>query len=86
MTQDFKHKLLQIAENITSNELARMKFICDLPDGVKEPIENPREFFNKLLARDKIHQGNVEYLVWLLEKTENLSLAQRVKREMGKII
>ncbi|XP_068693145.1 uncharacterized protein [Montipora foliosa] len=72
---DFNYKLFQIAENITSDVLKKMKFLCDLPEGVKESINEPLEFLSELQTRGKIYPGEVTYLVSLLEKTNNLELA-----------
>ena len=85
---DFNYKLYKIAENITSDVLKKMKFLCDLPEGVKEYITEPLNFLSELKTRGKIYPGEVTYLVSLLEKTNNLELARHVSDvlELGKIL
>ena len=84
---DFNYLLLQVADEIKSDELADMKFLCEgddtLPRNKYEQIENPREMLNALKRSGKIRPGEVMYLVALLEKVGLVRLAERVK-EMGK--
>lgn len=82
---EFNYKLLKIAQQITHDALEDMKFVCDLPIGKLESINEPREFLSILLERGKIVPGDVTYLVSLLEKTENIQLASAVMEELGKI-
>ena len=82
---EFNYKLLKIAKEITHDVLEDMKFLCDLPMGVLESINRPREFLSILLNRGKIVPGDVTYLVSLLENTENIRLASVVMEELGKI-
>ena len=83
---DFNRKLFEIAENITSDVLYKMKYLCNLPDGIKESINKPLEFFGELQKRGKIWPGNVTYLVSLLEETKNVELSKLVRLELGKIL
>ena len=78
---DFNRLLLQIANEIKSDELAKMKFLCDLPRGKLEQITNPTELLNILSKSDKIRPGEVMYLVTLLEGVGLVQLAERVKEE-----
>ena len=78
---DFNYFLLQIASEIKSDELAEMKFQCDLPRGKLEQITNPRELLSILSKSDKIRPGEVMYLVTLLERAGLVQLAQRVMEE-----
>ena len=84
---DFNYFLLQVANEIKSDELADMKFLCEgddiLPRNKYEQIANPREMLNALKRSGKIRPGEVMYLVALLEKVGLVRLAERVK-EMGK--
>ncbi|XP_068741739.1 uncharacterized protein [Montipora capricornis] len=77
---DFKKRLFDIAQRITSDTLIEMKFICDLPDGVKNSIDDPLKFLGALEKRGKIYPGDVTYLVSLLEETDNLKLARFVRQ------
>ena len=83
---DFKCKLLSIAAEITTDALIKMLFICGLPARVKESIDEPVKLFQALLTRSVISPDDVTHLVWLLEKTGNLQLAQRVTLELGKML
>ena len=78
---EFNHFLLEIADEITKDQIDEMKFLCegDLPKGVLDSIENPREFLNFLRIRGKIGPDDVPYLVSLLEGIGNIQLADIVK-------
>ena len=82
---DFNIFLLQIADEITIDELQAMKFVCEgaTPRGKLEPIANPRELLNFLRRSGKIRPGDVMHLVTLLEGVGLVQLAERVK-EGGK--
>ena len=82
---EFNYKLLKIAKEITHDVLEDMKFVCDLPSGERESINEPREFLSILYKRGKIIPGDVTYLVSLLENTDNGRLASAVMEELGKI-
>ena len=85
--QEFNRFLLEIADEITSDQFDRIKFLCkdDLPKGRLDSIENPREFLNFLGIRGKIRPDDVSYLVSLLEDTGNIQVANTVK-ELGQIL
>ena len=84
---DFNKFLLEIADEITSDELKAMKFVCEgaIPRGKLELIANPRELLNFLRRSGKIRRGDVMHLVTLLKEVGLVQLAERVK-EGGKII
>ena len=86
-TTYFNRFLLQIANEIKSDELEDMKFVCegddDLPRTKLEPIANPRELLDVLRKSGKIKPGEVINLVTLLERVGLVQLAERVK-EAGK--
>jgi len=77
----FRVFLLHIAEDITEDELDKLKFLCqeDLPRGTLESVKTPRAFFELLCERGKICLGNVTYLENLLENAGNKQLANKVK-------
>ena len=84
---DFNYFLLQTANEIKSDELANMKFLCEeddaFPRGKLEQITNPTELLNILSKSDKIRPGEVMYLVTLLERVGLVKLAGKVM-EQGK--
>ena len=80
----FNKFLLQIAKEITSEELEELKFLCtSIPRGKLELITNPSELLNFLRRSGKIRPGEVMHLVTLLEEAGLVQLAERVK-EGGK--
>ena len=84
---EFKCKLLSIAAEITTDALKKMLFISDLPERVKESIDDePVKLFQELLTRTVISPDDVTHLVWLLEETGNQQLAQRVTLGLGKML
>ena len=82
---DFNIFLLQIADEITSDELKAMKFVCEgaIARGNLELIANPKELLNALRRSGIIRPGDVMYLVTLLKGVGLVQLAERVK-EAGK--
>ena len=87
---EFNAFLVEIADEITTEELRQMKFLClernnNLPRGRLDDIKEPREFVNFLRRRDKISPGNVGFLTWLLDRTGNTRLANMIS-ERGKNI
>ena len=87
---EFNAFLVNIADEITKEELHQMKFLCleqnnNLPKGRLDDIKEPREFVNFLRRRDKISPGNVGFLTWLLDRTGNTRLANMIS-ERGKNI
>ena len=91
-TAEFNAFLAQIADQITEEELEKMKFLCDgpqtnnyLPREKLHAIKNPREVLSFLRYHDKICLGDVSYLVWLLRKVGRDELAASIE-EQGKIL
>ena len=82
---NFNIFLLQVADEITIDELKAMKFACEgaIPRGKLELIANPKELLNALRRSGIIRPGDVMYLVTLLEGVGLVQLAERVK-EAGK--
>ena len=80
---EFNAFLVEIADEITKEEVHAMKFLClernnNLPRGRLDDIKEPREFVNFLRRRDKISPGNVGFLTWLLNCTGNKRLADMI--------
>ena len=73
---DCNYFLLRVADEIKSDELADLKFLCAGDDTLTEML-------NALKRSGKIRPGEVMYLVALLEGVGLVRLAERVK-EMGK--
>ncbi|KAJ7326137.1 hypothetical protein OS493_027988 [Desmophyllum pertusum] len=56
--EEFNVFLIKIADEITEEEVGKMKFLCqqpnnNLPRGKLDPIKEPREFLNFLRKRGK---------------------------------
>jgi len=86
--EEFNAFLVKIADEITKDELHRMKFLCmelnnNLPRGRLDEIKETQEFVNFLRQRGKISPEDVGYLIWLLDKSGNTRLADMI-RERGK--
>ncbi len=80
----FRVFLIEIAREITTEELKNLKFLCedDLPKGELSSIMSAREFLVALWKGGKICPGDLNYLTNLLETAGNIQLANRV-REKG---
>ena len=59
--------LMKIADEITKEEVAKMKFLCSHFRRPLEAIEEPVEFVNFLRRRGIISPGDVGYLIGLLD-------------------
>ena len=73
---------VNIADEITKEELEKMKFLCArqnnnnyLPLGKLDAIENQREFLDFLRQQGKIRQDDMSYLEWLLRTVGRKELA-----------
>ena len=87
---EFNAFLVQIADEITKEELDEMKFLCfelnnNLPRGRLDEIKAPREFVNFLRERGIISPGDVGFLKYLSETTGKIKLANLIS-ERGKQI
>ena len=79
---EFDVFLVNIADEITKEELEEMKFLCArqnnnnyLPLGKLDAIENQREFLDFLRQQGKIRQDDLSYLEWLLRTVGRIDLA-----------
>ena len=79
---EFDAFLVNIADEITKEELEKMKFLCArqnnnnyLPLGKLDAIENQREFLDFLRQHGKIRQDDMSYLEWLLRTVGRIDLA-----------
>ena len=87
---EFNAFLVEIADQITKDEVPEMKFLCleqdnNLPRGKLDEIKEPREFVRFLRKRGIISPGNIGFLTWLLDSTGNKRLANMII-ERGKQI
>lgn len=87
---EFNSFLVEIADEITEEELRHMKFLCfelnnNLPRGRLDEINAPREFVNFLRERGVISPGDIGFLKWLLETAGKIKLANLIS-ERGKQI
>lgn len=74
---------MKIADEITKEEVAKMKFLCSHLRRPLEAIEEPVEFVNFLRRRGIISPGDVGYLIGLLDNSGNTRLADTI-RDRGK--
>lgn len=80
---EFNVFLMKIADEITKEEVAKMKFLCSHLRRPLEAIEEPVEFVNFLRRRGIISPGDVGYLIELLDNSGNTRLADMI-RDRGK--
>ena len=88
---EFSAFLVEIADEITKEEVHHMKFLCleennNLPRGRLDEIKEPREFVSFLRQRGKLSPGDVGYLIGLLKNTGNTRLADMIRERGKKII
>ena len=77
---DFHRVLNEVAKDIDSETLNSLKFMCK--DVFKpwelEIINTPLKFLIKLEQRGKIHEGDVQFLIRLLESEEKSMLVGKL--------
>ena len=80
MTDPFRSILLDISQEITTRNLADMKYACDndIPDGVLEKLKTPVDLFTELQHRDLLSEENKEFLARLLLKIGRQELARKL--------
>ena len=90
--EEFNAFLVNIADEITEEDLEKMIFLCDgqknnnhLPRGKLVAIKNQIEFLSFLCQHGKISLEDVSYLVWLLRNVGRAGLAALIE-EQGKIL
>ena len=61
---DFRVLLLEISNELTKSDLADLKFLCRdvIQAGVAQNITRPFELFSLLEDRDKLSEGNRDFL------------------------
>lgn len=80
---EFNVFLMKIADEITKEEVAKMKFLCSHLRRPLGAIEEPVEFVNFLRRSGIISPGDVGYLIGLLDNSGNTRLADMI-RDRGK--
>ncbi|XP_051009819.1 caspase-8 [Acomys russatus] len=89
---DFNSCLYQIAENLGSEELAALKFLCldHIPQKKQEPINDALMLFQRLQEKSMLEEGNLSFLKELLFRINRLDLLTNVlnssKDEMVKVL
>ena len=90
---EFNALLVNIADQITEEELEKMKFLCVrqnnsnyLPRGKLVANKSQREFLNFLRQHDKICPEDVSYLVWLLRNVGCIDLAASIEEQGNNLI
>lgn len=83
MNSEYRELLMDIADEVTLKELARMKFMCaDILPDVKPNGELLVEVFNFFLELEKqniLSVDNLERLKYLLEKAKRKDLVAKVE-------
>ncbi|CAH3038737.1 unnamed protein product [Pocillopora meandrina] len=87
-TEEFNAFLVNIADEITEEDLEKMIFLCDgqknnnhLPRGKLVAIKNQIEFLSFLCQHGKISLEDVSYLVWLLRNVGRAGLAALIEEQ-----
>ena len=72
----FKKNLMSISDQLTMEDLAKMKFFVQgyIPKGKLQNITKPFELFTLMMENDLLSPTNVDLLVKLLESTGRLDL------------
>ena len=75
-TSVFKKNLMSISNQLTMEDLAKMKFFVQgyIPKGKLQNITKPFELFSLMMENDLLSPTNVDLLAKLLESTGRLDL------------
>eukprot|EP00118_Oscarella_pearsei_P025413 m.308142 g.308142 ORF g.308142 m.308142 type:complete len:707 (+) comp43446_c0_seq1:124-2244(+) len=72
----YRKKLKQISDELTSRELSRLKQLCaeDVPTSRREKAKTGQMLFNQLEELGLIERGNLDYLIRLLERLQRIDV------------
>ena len=85
---DHRKLLMNISDHLTSEDFAKLKYICkeDIPAGIAENITRPFDFFAKLERKGFLSEGNYDYLAPRLRDIGRIDLKEKLLEIIGKDI
>ena len=83
---DFRLLLLEISNEITNADLAKLKFLCEdvIPSRTAEGISQPFELFRALEQRNLLSEQNREFLASKLSDVNCIPLRNKLLGIQGK--
>ena len=83
---DFRLLLLEISNEITNADLAKLKFLCEdvIPSRTAEGISQPFELFSALEQRNLLSEQNREFLASKLSDVNRIALRNKLLGIQGK--
>ena len=85
---DFRLLLLEISNEITNADLAKLKFLCEdvIPSRTSEGISQPFELFSALEQRNLLSEQNREFLASKLSDVNRGALRNKLLGIQGKSV
>lgn len=85
---DFRLLLLEISNEITNADLAKLKFLCEdvIPSRTGEGISQPFELFRALEQRNLLSEQNREFLASKLSDINRVALRNKLLGIQGKSV
>lgn len=85
---DFRLLLLEISNEITHADLAKLKFLCEdvIPSRTAEGISQPFELFRALEQRNLLSEQNREFLASKLSDINRVALRNKLLGIQGKSV
>ena len=74
----FKSLLMSISDQLTSEDLDKLKFGLDLPQGKLEDVQKPFELFRQMMNAKKLSAENPGHLAKLLEFAGRMDLSNKL--------
>ena len=78
MDLSFKTLLMSISDQLTSEELEKLKFGLDLPQGTLEDVQRPFELFRRMMNAKRLSADNRGELASLLQFAGRIDLRNQL--------
>ncbi|KAL9959363.1 hypothetical protein ACROYT_G032679 [Oculina patagonica] len=78
----FKSLLMSISDQLKSEDLDRMKFGLDLPQGKLEDVHKPYELFQKMINAKLLSEENRDHLASLLQFAGRIDLSKELLQDI----
>ena len=74
----FKSLLMTISDKLTKEDLDKMKFGLELPQGKLEDVQKPFELFRRMMDAEKLSEENRGHLASLLQFAGRIDLSNEL--------
>lgn len=83
---EFRYRLFQIGQELTSDDLHSLKFLCKdiIPAGKAERITSPLALFEELERMGKLSKDSPDFLVDCLARIQRIGLRNELLEAAGR--